>query len=757
MKKIFIILLALINCSFGYGQGSGGGVGTWRYHLPSSSVTTLALVNGYIYAASPFSSGFLDTEDFSYSSFNKVDGLSDIGINQLKFSPKTRQLIIAYENGNLDLYKDGELVNVNDILRSSAISGSKKINHIALDGNQALLSADFGLAFINLERFEVRRTVLNLTPDGTVNPIYASTLNSYKDSIFIATEDGLFSAPYNASVNLLDYNNWHKYSEDEGMPLQEVRGVINFNDTIYASVNKDGVYKLHGETWERTELIGEGEEIRSLYVNNETLLICAANYILKLAKDGSSEKVKHKNIVEPTAAIFDGSGALWVGDKSSGLLRVKGGSVDFYNPNGPVTADCFNIYSYNGKVLTLTGGYTRSYVPFYRTTGMFELKNNRWSIINSGWVPGFPYAVDFVDAVYNPSDRNLYIATYITGLITAKHDGGFKITGSEVFEPVSSSDQVRVSCVAYDSRGKLWVGNHSVPSGKPSLLSKDLQGEWQKYTFPENDARSPVQIVIDDMDNKWIRLGNAGNVRGIMVFNEDGNQRRFFNASQGGLPNRNVNCLAKAKTGEIWAGTNEGIAVFQNPARAFDRSFEFHLPIYEGFPLLNTQVINDIAVDGGNRKWVATNNGVWLLNPSGTETIHRFNASNSPLLSDLVSTIGINGETGEVFFGTDKGVCSFRGSATEAQRQHSDVIVFPNPVENGFSGEVGIKGLVRDAYVKITDIYGQLIYETRANGGMAVWNVRNYDGQRAKPGVYLIFSSDAQGEETLVSKMAVLH
>src|SRR5690606_14784172 len=172
--------------------------------------------------------------------------------------------------------------------------------------------------------------------------------------------------------------------------------------------------------------------------------------------------------------------------------------------------------------------------------------------------------------------------------------------------------------------------------------------------------------------------------------------------------------------------------------------------------LLNGEKVTSIAVDGGNRKWVGTERGVWLFGPDGDEMIYNFTSENSPLPSGNIRSIAINGQSGEVFLATDRGTVSFRSDATVSEGNFSSVKIFPNPVTSEFSGLVGISGLAQDAVVKITDISGRLVWQTYAVGGTASWNVRHYNGQRVTTGVYLVFSASADGSQEYVGKIAVV-
>ena len=147
---------------------------------------------------------------------------------------------------------------------------------------------------------------------------------------------------------------------------------------------------------------------------------------------------------------------------------------------------------------------------------------------------------------------------------------------------------------------------------------------------------------------------------------------------------------------------------------------------------------------------------MWLFSDTGEALIHHFTTDNSPLISNTILDITINDADGEVFILTDRGLVSYRGTATQATATHQSVKVFPNPIRSGFDGTVGIQGLAPDATVKITSISGTLVQELQAEGGTATWDTRNYAGQRVSPGVYLLFSATAGGEETYVGKMAVV-
>ncbi|MGB0851489.1 MAG: hypothetical protein ACPGTP_09585, partial [Bacteroidia bacterium] len=203
-------------------------------------------------------------------------------------------------------------------------------------------------------------------------------------------------------------------------------------------------------------------------------------------------------------------------------------------------------------------------------------------------------------------------------------------------------------------------------------------------------------------------------------------------------------------------------AVFYNPSLVFDGGVNAdaqQIIIDDGNDvgyLLGNEVVNDIKIDGANRKWVATNNGAWLIAEDGSEVLLHFTSENSPLPSNEINCVGIVPSTGEVFFGTKNGIASFRGDATEANDLHKNTIVFPNPVHSSYEGPITINGLPENATVKIADVAGRVVYELIATGGTAVWDGRNFSGEKPQTGVYLIYSANQNEEDALVTKLLIV-
>jgi len=277
------------------------------------------------------------------------------------------------------------------------------------------------------------------------------------------------------------------------------------------------------------------------------------------------------------------------------------------------------------------------------------------------------------------------------------------------------------------------------------------------------------EILIDQYNQFWVPLPPN---HGLFVFNphntidneKDDSIVKFNPISAFGDAITNVYCVASDRDGYIWAGTDKGPVVYSNPENIFTETAgaQVKIPRNDGSGLadvlLGTETINCITVDGANRKWFGTDKGgAFLFSPDGTRQIYHFNTDNSPIFSNTIKTIGINDQTGEVFFGTDKGIISFRATATNPNDNFTNVYVYPDPVRENYNGIITITGLIENTIVKITDISGNLVYQTKSLGGQATWDGKGHGGRKVATGVYLVFCSNEDGSKTYVTKMLVIH
>jgi ligand-binding sensor domain-containing protein len=379
---------------------------------------------------------------------------------------------------------------------------------------------------------------------------------------------------------------------------------------------------------------------------------------------------------------------------------------------------------------------------------------------------------DYVAVTIDPlNSDHVYAGSWWRGVTEFKDNAIAQIysLGNSSLLPnmIEGAPVVKVGGMDFDNENNLWMTNsgaESILSVKRALGSTGLP--WEAFNLGSATTGIDVRkIIVDSYDQKWIiPKTSQSNPNYIFVFNEKndpGKQVRGLKsgAGYGNLPGTSVYAIAEDLDGVIWVGTDEGIAVFYSPQNIFtneNSDAQQILVNIDGYVqyLLETEIVKSIAIDGANRKWFGTERaGVFLLSADGTQQIEHFTEDNSPLFSNNITSIAINDLTGEVFIGTAKGLICYKGTATDGGDTNTNVYAYPNPVRPGYNGPIAIKGLVTDANVKITDIRGSVIYETIAEGGQAIWNGYSFDGRKANTGVYLVFITNSDGSEKMVTKI----
>ena len=378
---------------------------------------------------------------------------------------------------------------------------------------------------------------------------------------------------------------------------------------------------------------------------------------------------------------------------------------------------------------------------------LFSVSNQRWATSSTtGITRGFN------SAAYSPAEQKLYLGNFGGGL-WSQTDGQ---TLTLVTLPATISPFI--TSLATDTNGNLWLTTGRANTQQATLHVRRADGQFQ--SFPAISQTNIVQIVPDDNGFLWLRPDLGG---GLLVFDPQANRSLALGtiSGQGGLLTNSIRALVKDRNGAIWVGTDLGPTVFDNPAGAFDGSIDAQPPLLNRRRLLANELITSIAVDGGNRKWIGTRSGLYHVAPDGSQLLDTFTADNSPLPNNTVQTLAIEPTSGKVFIGTGtadqpSGLVSYQGPATEPAETLSQLTIFPNPVRPDFTGTVGINGLLDNITVKIVDAGGQLVYETRSQGGTATWNLRDYRGRMAQTGIYLVVVVKTDGSEGLVGKLAVV-
>lgn len=760
MKSVWSILFCL-KISLIYGQDA---IGTWKNHLPFQVGLEVTQSASHVYYSSGLGIVSIDKNTQDYSFLTTVEGLSYAAINTIKYlkSP-VNGLMIAFENSVLDIVLDKKIITLNQIANFKNFTGTKRINKIQQDANGNIyLATSYGISVIDPLSFEFKFT--------TFTGFNVHDVVVYNQFIYLSSDEGIYRT---ALSNLFpeNFSGWEFLGESFNLlPDYSAGPMTVWNQQLFFEVS--GELMSFDGSFAFPFFIQEGYQVQYLSAEQSGLLVglscissCSNGIVVYFPNESQSPiTLDQPCINRPRYGIEDQFGSFWLADGWSNFRRVVDlvyNDCETFNFNSPNASSTYSFTLGNQSIWVAAGGVNPTFGYKFLDHGVYEFSPEGWKNYNRNTFRAFwgrdeiygsggddDDLLDILTVAEHPENGQIYFGSFYEGLLEVTEETYtlFDNTNSSLSNTIGDSKRTRISGLAFDQDNNLWVINHL--AAKPiSVFLPDRS--WKAFN-PSCGILELHQVKIDEYGNKWV-VSNSGST-GFIVFNENllevetDNQCKIFSSSNSELPSNRTNCLEIDMNGEVWVGTDQGIAIFDcgnNPydpnCRGTKRLFEQNGIVTN---LLSAEVITSLAVDGANRKWVGTKNGVFLLSEDGLQQLSHFTIDNSPLPDNSITAIVVEPNSGIVYFGTTNGIVSFKSDATAASKFHTQPLkVYPNPVLPDYAGPITIEGLAQNARVKITSISGEIIFETIANGGRAIWNGQNFNGQRVATGVYLIFSS----------------
>jgi len=490
---------------------------------------------------------------------------------------------------------------------------------------------------------------------------------------------------------------------------------------------------------------------------------CAGYY-----KDGTTGFLLSQGVVsyeiEPEDGIVDGVN-VWIADNKAGMIKhFDGWKAKQIVPNSTTTSLNYDLDADGEDLWVMPGGRSGSWSNEYFRLDLQLFNKNDWSQVPSKEIDSIfdPIVVKIIEG-----ENKVYVGSWGRGLLEMDRLGNllerYTEDNSGLQDNPTVSGWVGISGIEIDEKDRIWMVNSNTNA---PLVVKFPNGNWDSYSMGSLTSTSlPLgKLLIDNEDQKWIQMRNDG----VIVYNNNGTIgnkdddeyiKLTTQSGNGNLSSLSVLSFDIDQSGYVWVGTENGVSTFYNPSRIFSgQNFDATQVLVEqdGYVarLLENEQVTAVKIDPGNRKWFGTSSsGAFLMSEDGTEQVHHFTVENSPLLSNNILDIEVVEETGEVFFATGGGLISFKAGATTGGETFGHVYAYPNPVEPNYTGLIAIKGLVHSSNVKITDISGNVVFETTSEGGQAVWNGNSLGGYRVSTGVYLVFVTNDDGSQSMVTKI----
>ena len=673
----------------------GLAVGTWQVYPSYANLTEISPAGDVCFALASGSLFAYNNTTAETTVFNKTTGLAGIDISHIAWSQQAKRLVVAYGDGNIDLVSVSGDITNVPGLYLSETVSDKAINHIYINGQYAYMSIGVGVMKLDAKKGVIADTY---QLGFAVDHSYVKDGYLYAVSKAQGTWRGLLTD------NLLDKNRW-----------QRVGGYTASTD------NRLNVRDASTGLW---------------WTRNDAGLLACYN----LATDGTRTY------------------------KTEGVL-----------PEGPASNHFYRLYMHGGKLYSVAGFWAQENNAGY--PGEVHVWNGQnWSEFEqpTSQMIGHDY-IDLLCMDFDPK-KDGHVMVGAKGGVYEFQDGKFiKHYGRQnsVLESgVNSDNYTIVSTLKYADNGDLWVLNSMVDN--PIWKIEHGSGNWVNYPHPEMSTPAKYNLVslLQSRYNKnimWFannyymenRLYAYDFVNDKLV----GHGPNFTNEDGTVITPVMVYALAEDLDGNVWIASSNGpFYISSADAIAGNDAFIQHkVPRNDGTNLAD-YLLSDvktrcIAVDGANRKWMGTNNGVFLISNDCNTLIQHFTTENSPLLSNTVYDICVDDNLNRVYFATERGLCSYASDATQPSEEMTkdNVYAYPNPVTPEYTGKITIVGLSFNADVKIVTSNGALVNQGRSTGGSYQWDGRDLKGKRVASGVYMVQAATETGDKGVVCRIAVVN
>ena len=775
-KKIFYLVAMIWSLC----ASSQNAVGDWRIHTSfvGSEVTTVAESENWVYYLSGAHLFRLDKQTQENEALSKLNLLSDMVISNIYYNHVKDYLVIIYTNSNIDIIlSDGSVVNMPEI-KDVVMTSSKTVNDVTFATDKIYLATGFGYVVIDDTKFVIKESHL---------------YNESLTSVAQAGELLLLS-----SVNKFYYGNADEYHDQLSSFNVAKKNKVN---CLIRVINDESFYCITSRTY--LTQISHSDDGSLIFETTPSPIIEAkvsdvqktiGGFLLNV-KDPSKRAsyITDENGQNPV--VLDSNGELCSrhpdGGDESGIWAAGShglhllGSDNYYLPNALTMPQPFWMtYNKDKDILYVSSTGTNYFFRDSYPSQVNTFDGIQWDDVTPEGAPvGGSYWLEFM-----PGDPDTYfMSTWKNGLLKVKNNE-IAYTYNVDNSPMLKQSGALHPITSVDRSGNIWCVQTLENMEHPVMALPAAKSKLSEVTI--NDWVTPV-IYSDIFTGETTKRASFISTRignnDIKVFTDGDYQRPLFMWVSGGetpsTPQQKVKfnqlsdqdgqivswtytmCLTEDLNGYVWMGTTEGVCMF-NPAAAFSGSsfsvIRPKVPRDDGTGLADRLMdgiqVNDVAVDGANRKWIATQtSGLFLVNSDGTQIIKKFNTTNSPLATNTVYKVCCNPNSNSVYITTPAGLYEYFSDSSPAASNYDDIYAYPNPVRPDYAGDVTIMGLMDNSLVKIADASGHVIKQLKSTGGMATWDCCDQQGNMVKTGVYFVLCSQANGgNEAVVTKVAVI-
>ncbi|MBS4001641.1 MAG: hypothetical protein KGZ71_14285 [Desulfobulbaceae bacterium] len=748
--KLFFIFSACFILTLTTAISTDFRVDNWKSHTSLLDVITVAVDHkDRIWAGSSGGAFVYGKNDGSYKKFDNINAFLSSQITVIKANKDREIIMLGTYEGNIEIFNPEEKwIHITDIYNQQF--SNSIIYDIQFLGDKAYIAGGFGLAVFDLNNNVFIETIKRYGDFPNLTPTNKILIEN--NTIWLATDVGVAKA--RLDDQLANPAVWTNYDQQDGLYDKKILNLTSVNNTIYAmsektvKMFKEDFFEEFIESPDQLTCINEFEN--NLVLTNQFNLRIGTNIIdIQHPALIRGFEIAHNSTAEPYFIFYY---------RDAGIGIFQNDTLIHYKPNSPIT-NSFRSMSVDEDgdlwISTTFGGASRGFASY---------DGENWNNYTS---PIYPVLKTNEYHKITAKNGKVYASNYGAGIyIFNKND---TITNGKLYDRSNSAlngladapDFVIVGETEVDNKGWVWMACLGTVSPGPSLVAITPDGDSYGFINKQSpNSRQFMTIGIDFYGTKWVG-GTPVHGLGLMYYNENGTPddltddvSEMLTSSQ--IPNllENVhNCITVDRLGTVWIGTAKGVSVIINPSAVLNN--RSNLIVRSLSRLLGEINVNDIVVDAQNNKWIATSDGVWVVDSDGAEVLAFINSSNSPLPTNEVFALGYDGKFGKMFFSTRFGVYEATTLSVIPADKY-EIVCYPQPYDPNVDSEMVIDGLVEYSELKILTTDGSFVRSIVTGSKKTVWDGKDENGNFVNSGIFLVVATSLTTKETAVQKIAVV-
>lgn len=756
MKKLLISLSVLASLQLVSAQNISSK--KWADLFSYNNVLAVKEDNGKMVVATENGIFYYTISTGEITKLSKANGLHEVKISAFDYNPQTKIGLVGYQNGSLDVITPQGITYVVDIPIATGYNGSKKINHISISGDRAVVSVGYGVSIFDLKKKEFGDSAFFVS-GGIYQASNEATIKDNK--VFSVTSTGLKTHELNTTFPV--FSTW--ITELAGNFTQiDSENIVSFSSPNTTYIYNNGVSTPLAQTF---------GSVNDVVVNADNIIVTDASRIYSYNTNGTF--AGSVTVGEACNTATKAGSKIYLGTILSGL---KSEDNIAYKPDGPYFNYAYKIRLFSeNQLLVSTGGREARFntvLSNSKNPGFYYFTGTEW--VYPSYFVGNSTRFNILDAIADPTNLS---EVFFTNYNNAPGYGIYKMkynAGSKDFEFVKRYEldaanpfANRPVGFAYDDQNNMFASMafSGTTGANPAFAYYDRATDNFLIKYGVGITSNAVQQPVYYENKFWTPLPRTNN---FLVYDTKKTQSitddTFTVLSESnGLPGSSVGSLSVAfdKSNDAWIGTDVGLRTLTNAAAEVENNPQMEPIVIEqgglAEELFRDSQILQIEVDGGNQKWISVDGGgVYYLSASGEQVIKRFTKENSPLPTNTVTDIKVDKKTGKVYFVTYDGIVTYQGDVADVTSNFGNVLVYPNPVVYAnFKGKVTIKGLAEKTNIRITDAAGNIVHSAVARTGYYEWDLNNQKGQRVASGIYFVLMTNEDASDKATAKIAVVN